>query len=100
MRIWRCLKLIENTPLKSVESEIEIIFDSNSQAQVVFDAVNPEISSSPSKRSSMEMIVNGKSIFIKIQSNDSASFRASLNSSIKWIMLSMEVFELNQENHK
>lgn len=92
--------MINIAPLKSVESEIEIIFDSNSQAQVVFDAVNPEISSSPSKRSSMEMVLNGKSIFIKIQSIDSASFRASLNSSIKWIILSMEIFDLNQENPK
>ena len=88
----------DNTPLKSVESEIEIIFDSNSQAQVVFDSVNPEIISSPSKRSSMEMIVRENSIFLKIISKDSASFRASLNSSIKWLMLSTEVFDLNQEN--
>jgi KEOPS complex subunit Pcc1 len=89
---------MDNTPLKSVESEIEIVFDNSSQAQVVFDSVYPEIVSSPSKRSSMEMILREKSIFLKIISKDSASFRASLNSSIKWIMLSMEVFDLNQKN--
>jgi KEOPS complex subunit Pcc1 len=91
--------LIQNTPLKSVESEIEIIMDSNLQAQVVFDSVNPEIISSPSQRSSMDMLVKGKSIFLKIKSKDSASFRASLNSSIKWIMLSLEVLDLQNEDY-
>lgn len=86
--------MIQNTPLKSVESEIEIVFDSNLQAQVVFTSVNPEIISSPSQRSSMEMLVKGKSIFLKIKSKDSASFRASLNSSIKWIILSLDVLDL------
>jgi KEOPS complex subunit Pcc1 len=92
--------LIENTPLKSVESEIEIIMDSQLQAQVVFDSVNPEIISSPSQRSSMEMTIDGKTIFIKINSKDSASFRASLNSSIKWILLSIEVFDLKKDISK
>lgn len=86
--------MIQNTPLKSVKSEIEIILDSKLQAQVIFDSVNPEIISSPSQRSSMEMSLKNKSIFINIQSQDSASFRASLNSSIKWILLSLEVFDL------
>lgn len=92
--------MIENTPLKSVESEIEIIMDSQLQAQVVFDSVNPEIISSPSQRSSMEMAIDGKTIFIKIKSKDSASFRASLNSSIKWILLSIEVFDLKKDISK
>lgn len=92
--------MIENTPLKSVESEIEIIMDSQLQAQVVFDSVNPEIISSPSQRSSMEMTIDGKTIFIKINSKDSASFRASLNSSIKWILLSIEVFDLKKDISK
>lgn len=91
--------MIQNTPLKSVESEIEILFDSNLQAQVVFTSVNPEIISSPSQRSSMEMLVKGKSIFLKIKSKDSASFRASLNSSIKWIMLSLDVLDLQKEDY-
>ncbi|PKL67922.1 MAG: hypothetical protein CVV28_04145 [Methanobacteriales archaeon HGW-Methanobacteriales-1] len=91
--------MIQNTPLKSVESEIEIVFDSNLQAQVVFTSVNPEIISSPSQRSSMEMLVKGKSIFLKIKSKDSASFRASLNSSIKWIMLSLDVLDLQKEDY-
>lgn len=91
--------MIQNTPLKSVESEIEIVLDSNLQAQVVFTSVNPEIISSPSQRSSMEMLVKGKSIFLKIKSKDSASFRASLNSSIKWIMLSLDVLDLQKEDY-
>lgn len=91
--------MIQNTPLKSVESEIEIVLDSNLQAQVVFTSVNPEIISSPSQRSSMEMLVKGKSIFLKIKSKDSASFRASLNSSIKWIMLSLDILDLQKEDY-
>ncbi|MCK9152057.1 KEOPS complex subunit Pcc1 [Methanobacterium alcaliphilum] len=85
-------------PLKYVESEILIEFDNPTQAELIFTSVQPEISSSPSQRSSMTMDLQGNNIHINIKATDATSFRASLNSSLKWIILSLDV--LNLKNKK
>jgi KEOPS complex subunit Pcc1 len=85
-------------PLKNVKSEIVIDLDTPLQAETVLNSVLPEIESSPSERSSMKINVQGSSIFLKINSNDAASFRASLNSSLRWILLSLEVLDLQKNN--
>ncbi len=88
----------DETPLKKVESEIIIDLDTPLQAEIVLSSVRPEVESSPSERSSMEINVQGRSIHLKINSNDAASFRASLNSSLRWILLSLEVLDLQNNN--
>lgn len=85
-----------NTPLKSVESEILIEFDNSKQAELIFTSVLPEISSSPSQRSRMTMDLQGRNIQINIKAADATSFRASLNSSLKWIILSLDVLNLRR----
>lgn len=87
-----------NTPLKSVESEILIELDDPKQAELIFTSVFPEIYSSPSQRSSMTMDLQGKNIQINIKATDATSFRASLNSSLKWIILSLDVLNLKDKN--
>jgi KEOPS complex subunit Pcc1 len=86
------------SPLKKVQSEIIIDLDNPLQAELVLDSVMPEIQSSPSERSSMDINVKGSSICLRIISNDAASFRASLNSSLRWILLSLEVLDLQKTN--
>lgn len=86
--------MIKNIILKSVEGIFEIELDSHSQAKIVFDSVNPEIISSPSQRSKLSIFLEDSKIIIKISAKDSTSFRASLNSSIKWIILSNDILNL------
>ena len=43
----------------------------------------------------MELELNGNSIIIKIDAEDATSFRASINSAIKWIRLAVEINELS-----
>ena len=85
-----------DTPLMSVESEIQIEFDTPAQAELIFNSVKPEISSSPSQRSSMKMRVEENLLYLKINAIDATSFRASLNSSIRWIILSLEVLDIKK----
>ncbi|ADC47198.1 hypothetical protein mru_1348 [Methanobrevibacter ruminantium M1] len=42
----------------------------------------------------MELTLDGNSIKIKIDAEDATSFRASINSAIKWIKLAVEINEL------
>lgn len=89
--------MIKNVFLKSVEGEFVFVLDSQFQASIIFDSVNPEIITSPSQRSKIEMSLIDSTIIIKISAKDSTSFRASLNSSIKWILLSLEIFNLKED---
>ena len=42
----------------------------------------------------MDLILEKNQIIIKINAEDATSFRASINSAIKWIKLSVEINEL------
>ncbi len=86
--------MIMNNILKTAVGVFEIKLDSNYQAQLVFDSVNLEIINSPSHRSKLEMFLKDSTIIIKISAEDSTSFRASLNYSIKLIILSIDILNL------
>jgi KEOPS complex subunit Pcc1 len=86
--------MIENSPLESVKSKIEVEFDNSAQAKIIYDSIILEFETAPDYRSSMDLILEDKSIIINIDAQDSTSFRASVNSAIKWINLSLQINNL------
>ena len=82
--------------LKSINSDIVIDFDSEKQAKIVYDSILLEFETSPDYRSSMDLILEKNQIIIKINGEDATSLRASINSAIKWIKLSVEINELTE----
>ena len=44
----------------------------------------------------MSLYLNDSKLIINIESEDATSFRASINSAIKWIILSLEVTDLSE----
>ncbi len=80
--------------LKQVESKIELEFPSNKDAEIVFQAIEPEITESPSERTITEIECESNILKISITAQDTPSFRASLNSYLRWVMLSNEILEL------
>ena len=78
--------MIDETPLESVKSNITVEFENSSQAKIIYDA--------PDFRSSMTIELDDSNILIDIDAEDSTSFRASVNSAIKWIKLSLEINNL------
>ena len=86
--------MIEETPLESVKSNISIEFENNQQAQIVYDSIILEFETAPDFRSSMTIELIGSSIIINIDAEDSTSFRASVNSAIKWVNLALEINNL------
>lgn len=88
--------ILESTSkfLNSIKSNIEIEFDDFNQASIVHDSILLEFESSPDYRSTMNIIQEGNVLILSIDAEDATSFRASLNSAIKWMKLSVEINEL------
>ena len=86
--------MIEETPLESVKSDITIEFDNSKDAEIIYDSIILEFDTAPDYRSSMTIELEGKNILINIDAEDSTSFRASINSAIKWINLALEINNL------
>ena len=86
--------MIDENPLRSVKSNITIEFESISQAKIVYDSIILEFNTAPDYRSSMTLDLDENNIIINIDAEDSTSFRASVNSAIKWIKLALEINNL------
>ena len=86
--------MIDESPLESVKSDIAIEFENASQAKIVYDSIILEFDTAPDYRSSMTLELDGNRILINIDAEDSTSFRASVNSAIKWIKLALEINNL------
>ena len=86
--------MISQSPLQSVKSDIVIEFDNPKQAKLIYESIILEFNTAPDYRSSMDVILDESRLLIKIDAEDSTSFRASVNSAIKWIKLSLEIKNL------
>ena len=89
--------MLESSPLEEVNNEITIEFDNNNQAKIVYDSIILELKTAPDYRSSINMNLKDNIISIMIIAQDATSFRASFNSVIKWIKLSLEIYNLTYE---
>ena len=81
-------------PLESIKSDIAIEFENQKQAKIIYESIILEFETAPDYRSSMSLTLDESRILIRIDAEDSTSFRASVNSAIKWIMLSLEINNL------
>jgi len=79
-----------------IQSEIEIQMEDKKTANIIWNAVKPEIKNSPSNRSEMEMRLKDKTITLRIKSRDSTAFRAAINSTLRWIKLAYDIKNLER----
>ena len=82
------------SPLESIKSDIAIEFENQKQAKIIYESIILEFETAPDYRSSMSLTLDEYRILIRIDAEDSTSFRASVNSAIKWIKLSLEINNL------
>lgn len=82
------------SPLESIKSDIVIEFENQKQAKIIYESIILEFETAPDYRSSMSLTLDESRILIRIDAEDSTSFRASVNSAIKWIKLSLEINNL------
>ena len=64
---------------------IEIAMESNSVAETVRAALDPETESGPSERARAEVSVRGSNLVIEISAGDLPALRAAMNSYIAWV---------------
>ena len=83
-----------DSPLESIKSDIAIEFENQKQAKIIYESIILEFEAAPDYRSSMSLTLDESRILIRIDAEDSTSFRASVNSAIKWIKLSLEINNL------
>lgn len=83
-----------DSPLESIKSDIAIEFENQKQANIIYESIILEFETAPDYRSSMSLTLDESRILIRIDAEDSTSFRASVNSAIKWIKLSLEINNL------
>lgn len=83
-----------DSPLESIKSDIAIEFENQKQAIIIYESIILEFETAPDYRSSMSLTLDESRILIRIDAEDSTSFRASVNSAIKWIKLSLEINNL------
>ena len=86
--------MIDESPLESVKSDIVIEFEDSAQAEIIYNSIILEFDTAPDYRSTMTIDLDGCRILINIDAEDSTSFRASVNSAIKWIKLALEINNL------
>lgn len=83
-----------DSPLESIKTDIAIEFENQKQAKIIYESIILEFETAPDYRSSMSLTLDESRILIRIDAEDSTSFRASVNSAIKWIKLSLEINNL------
>lgn len=86
---------MEDKILKSIETIFEVQLDTPKQAQIIYNSLIPEIEyNHKNDRSTSTIKQEDKSIIITINSKDVVSLRASINSYIRWIKLSIEILNI------
>jgi len=86
--------MIDETPLESVTGNVNVECDNPAQAKIIYESIILEFNTAPDYRSSMTIDLDGSNIVINIDAQDSTSFRASINSAMKWIRLALEINNL------
>jgi len=79
---------------ENIKAEFKIGFFSENHAQMVLKSIEPELETSPSDRSSVNAFLDGKTLNLVIHAKDAPSLRASVNSYLRWIILSYDVGNL------
>ena len=62
--------MIENSPLESVKSQINVEFDNSNQAKIIYDSIILEFQTAPDYRSSMDLTLKDNFIIIDTKLTD------------------------------
>jgi KEOPS complex subunit Pcc1 len=80
------------------EVDIRVVFDSEEASRAIYEALTPEISSSPSDRTRVNAGCRGKRIALVFRGYDTASLRSSINSYLRWMMTGSSILALKRSD--
>ena len=71
-----------------IQLKIAITIENDKQAQIMYDAVLPEVKSFTSDRSTVILNTQGQELVVQIEAADLSAARASINGILRWISMS------------
>lgn len=80
------------------EAEVKVAFDSLLEARAIYHAVRPELDSAPADKGRVNMGLTGRNLRLSFEGSDYASFRAAVNSVLRWIITSSSVNALTRRD--
>lgn len=81
--------------LENIETVFEVKLDTKKEAEIIYNSLIPEVEySHKNERSKSQIEQKDNSVIITINSKDVVSLRASINSYIRWIKLSIEILNI------
>jgi KEOPS complex subunit Pcc1 len=83
--------------IEKIIMDFRFEFENEEICQMVYDALNLESDYNPNERANASLEFQKKILILKINAKDSISARASVNSFLKWINLSLEVLPQEKE---
>jgi tRNA threonylcarbamoyladenosine modification (KEOPS) complex Pcc1 subunit len=75
---------------------VRLNFSSNQQLHVVMQALKPEIESSSTNRSKVNMNVDGQFLVLDFQSTDTSALRAAMNSYLRLVGVAMKLQKFSE----
>ncbi|MEN4018052.1 MAG: KEOPS complex subunit Pcc1 [Methanobacterium sp.] len=84
-----------NAP-ECIKAEFKIKFENREDAEVVLKTIEVELKTAPSDRSSVTASLKENTLHLTINAEDTRIARASLNSYLRWIILSYDIQKLKQ----
>jgi tRNA threonylcarbamoyladenosine modification (KEOPS) complex Pcc1 subunit len=69
----------------SGKSTVEFHFETEEEAQVLYDALLPETESVPSERADTSLLISGTVLRVEVSARDLTALRAAMNSFLSWI---------------
>ena len=79
-----------------IEMMVNIKLEDKNTCELLYDALVLESTYNPNERAQANLEKDGDTLILKIDANDSISARASINSFMKWINLSLQIISLSK----
>ncbi len=80
------------------QAVIRLNFSSEKQLKVVLEALRPEIETSVTSRSEVQMKAEGHGLVLDFRARDTSALRASLNSYLRLIGVAMNLQKITEES--
>ncbi len=77
--------------MKEAQAMIRIVFPSERLAAILLNALKPETETSLTRRSKVEVKLEGKNLIFFFKARDTTALRASINSHMRWVMVIEDV---------
>ena len=87
--------------IKSIKLKANFNFERSEISSLIYNSLNIESDYNPNERAQAKLKLDGSNLILSIDAKDAISARASVNSFLKWITLSLELLDnLGKEEKK